>query len=121
MSDEIRQLEKIKKKGINYIPKKLAIKFEKKHSSIYNPNADSNSEVDSVNEKNINKNLSIRKGTLGGALAKEDNRPVSFRLTSKNCQKIVKKVLGIDKEKFKQKVRVFTGLTKLKKVSIYDD
>jgi len=42
-------------------------------------------------------------------------------LRSKNCQKIVKKVLGIDKEKLKQKVRVFTGLTKLKKVSIYDD
>jgi hypothetical protein len=42
-------------------------------------------------------------------------------LTSKNCQKIVKKVLGIDKEKFKSKVRVFTGITKLKKVSIYED
>ena len=42
-------------------------------------------------------------------------------MTSKNCQKIVKKVLGIDKEKLKKKVRVFTGLTKLKKESIYED
>ena len=59
------------------------------------------SEIYSEYENNINKKFSKKKGTLGGALAKEDNRPEKFRLRSRNCQKIVKKVLGIDKEKLK--------------------